>query len=197
MTLGADILDVLRTPNVHETLLAYFRSHYRIQWITCYRSLPTAAVAGSWLWHSDSFPPHTCKMFVHLTEAKADTGATDLMNREDTMAYRRAGYFGQFLSERYADLQDFAKQHGLRYRPFHLDAEPGDATILDVNYFHRAVAPRTAFRDILSFYFLPSPISWEEELKREGVERITKRSLNVPKDPRPGNSGTSSSQTMM
>ncbi len=187
LTLGADILDVLRNPEVHQNLLAYFRSHYRIYWVTGYRSLPTtAAVKGSWLWHSDSFPPHTCKMFLHLTKATGDTGATDFMNLEDTMMYRRAGYFGQFQKERYAELQDFAKDHNLPYRPFHLDAAPGDVTICDVNFFHRAVTPRAAFRDIVSFFFVPNPIHWEEQLKLDGIENISKRAAILPKDPHPG-----------
>ncbi len=186
ITLGADILDVLRSPEVHRNLLAYFRSHYRIHWVTSYRSLPTkAAVAGSWLWHSDSFPPHTCKMFLHLTKATADTGATDFMNREDTMAYRRAGYFGQFRGERYAELQDFARDHHLPYRPFHLDAAPGDVTICDVNFFHRAVTPRADFRDIVSFFFVPNPIHWEEQLALDGIQNISKRAAILPKNPHP------------
>ncbi len=197
ITLGSDILDALRSPEVHQALLAFFRSHYRVYWATSYRSLPTSAVAGSWLWHSDSFPPHTCKMFLHLTRATADTGATDFMNREDTMAYRRAGYFGQYLGERYADLQDFAKKHRLPYRPFHLDANPGDATICDVSFFHRAVAPRTEYRDIVSLFFLPNTIHWEKQLELEGIETVSKRTAALPKDPHPSAAIASSGEKRM
>ncbi len=185
-TLGPGILDVLRSPEVHRQLLSFFRSHYRIQWATCYRSFPTEQVAGSWLWHSDSFPPYTCKMFLHLTKATTDTGATEFMNREDTMAYRRAGYFGQFLSERYADLQDFAKDKNIPYRPFHLDAAAGDATICDVSFFHRAVAPRADFRDIVSFFFVPNDVHWEKQLERDGLDSLSHRKASLPKDPHQG-----------
>lgn len=183
--LGIEILDVLRNPNVHAALLNFFKSNYRIEWATCYRSIPSDKIAGSWLWHSDSFPPHTCKLFLHLTEAKADTGATQLMNKEDTMAYRDAGYFGQQLDERYADLQDFAKEHGLPYRPFHNDAAAGDATILDQNFFHRAVAPRKAFRDIISFFFVPNILPWDEQLEKNGLGSLIIGKGGVPKDPHP------------
>ncbi|MBT4120377.1 MAG: hypothetical protein HOG89_03425 [Candidatus Peribacter sp.] len=183
ITLGEDLLDVLHTPAVNAALLNFFQSNYRIEWATCYRSVPSEAIAGSWFWHSDSFPPHTCKLFLHLTEAMEDTGATQLMNREDTMAYRDAGYFGQQLDERYADLQDFAKEHKLPYRPFHNDANAGDATILDQNFFHRAVAPRKAFRDIVSFFFVPNILPWYEQLERDGIDSLT--ISGVPKDPHP------------
>lgn len=184
-TLDAGLLDVLRSPEVHRALLQFFRGHYRIAWVVCYRSLPTERVSSSWLWHADCFPPHTCKMFLHLTPATADTGAMELMTRADTMMYRRAGYFGQYLSERYADLQDFAKDHGLPYRPFHFEAAPGDATIFDMNCFHRAVPPRTAFRDVIQFFFLPNMIPWEEQLHRDGIDSVgSQAGGGFPKDPR-------------
>lgn len=184
-TLDTGLLDVLRSPEVHRALLQFFRGHYRIAWVVCYRSLPTQHVSSSWLWHSDSFPPHTCKMFLHLTSATAETGAMELMNRADTMAYRRAGYFGQHLGERFADLQEFAKHHNLPYRPFHFEANPGDATIFDMNFFHRAVPPRKDFRDVIQFFFLPNTIPWEEQLTRDGIDSVGGLAGGgFPKDPR-------------
>ena len=186
-TLGADILDALQTTAVHEALLSFFRSHYRIEWVTCFRSLPTeGSAAGSRLWHSDSFPPSTCKMFLHLTPATEDNGATEFMNREDTMAYRRAGYFGQFRAERLADLQEFAREHHLPYRPSRFSAAAGDVTIFDMNFFHRAIPPRRAFRDVVQFFFVPSLVHWEEQLRRDGgVEGLNKRGVTkLPRNPR-------------
>jgi len=195
-TLGTDILDAVRAPAIHDALLRFFRGHYRIEWITCFRTFPAKRVAGSWLWHSDSFPPHTCKLFLHLTPANVETGATEFMTLADTMAYRRAGYFGQFKDERFANLEEFAAAHHLPYRPFHFDAEPGDGTLFDMNFFHRAVRPEHAFRDVIQFYFLPSPIPWEQQYERD-VEKLMAVTGNFPKNPRPGASVTASSQSMM
>lgn len=183
--LGEGVLDVLRHTDVHHALLQFFHGHYRIYALGAWRTIPAPAdkVMGSWLWHSDSYPPHTCKLFLHLTPANAETGATEFMNLEDTMAYRRAGYFGQFRVERYADLQDFAKAHGIPYRPFHLDAEPGDATLFNMNFFHRAVSPRKAIRDVVQFFFVPSLIPWEEHYKRD-IDRLMTTLGGFPNDPR-------------
>ena len=185
LTLGTDLLDVLRAPEVDRALRAFFRGYYRIESIGASRSLPSKERSSSWLWHSDSFPPYTCKLFLHLTPATADRGATEFMSLADTMAYRRAGYFGQYRDERYASLEDFAQKNSLPYRPQHFDAEPGDATLFNMNFFHRAVAPRTAFRDIVSFYFLPSPIPWEEHFAQfsDYVTSEEKKS-GFPKNPR-------------
>ncbi|TSC98582.1 MAG: Uncharacterized protein Greene101449_918 [Candidatus Peregrinibacteria bacterium Greene1014_49] len=196
-SLGMDLLDALKSPVADQALRSFFRGYYRVKWVVCYRSLPAQQVTSSWLWHSDSFPPHTCKMFLHLSESTADSGAMELMTLEDTMAYRRAGYFGQFADERYAGLEDFAKAHKLPYRPFHFDAKPGDGTIFDMNFFHRAVPPRPGhFRDVVQFYFLPSSIPWEKQLELDGVANLTSQG-GYPKDPRPGASQTSSQSTMM
>jgi len=123
-------------------------------------------------------------MFLHLTPATAETGATEVMNREDTMAYHGAGYFGQYRSEFKADLESFAKEHGLPYQPLHFDATPGDVTFLNMNFLHRAVAPRTGHRDIVSFCFLPNILPWEEQLEIDGIDSITIAG-GIQKDPHP------------
>lgn len=183
-SLGADLIDVFRSPEVHNAFLAFFRGHYRIEWITSYRTIPSDRKAGSWLWHSDSYPPFTCKLFIHLTPATAEIGATEFMSRSDTMAYRRAGYFGQYLDERYADLEEFAKAHDLPYRPFHRDADPGDVTIFNMNCFHRAVAPRKGFRDIVQFFLVPNPIPWDQQFAKDGIGSMDSKGGGFVNDPR-------------
>lgn len=183
MNLGEDLLDVLRNPEVNRSLEQFFNGYFRIEWAMCYRSIPCDRPASSWLWHSDSYPPHTCKMFLYLTPANVDRGAMQIMNLEDTMAYRDAGYFGQNLDERYDNLEEFAKAKNIPYRPHHVDTQPGDATIFDMNFFHKAVAPKTQFRDVIQFFFLPSLIPWEDQLQQDGIEYLGKLG-NVPKDPR-------------
>lgn len=183
-SLGSDLLDVLRASPVDRALRAFFRGYYRVESIGVSRSLPSKALTNSWLWHSDSFPPYTCKLFLHLTPTNADRGATEFMNPADTMAYRHAGYFGQYRDERYANLQEFAQAHGLPYRPHHFDAEPGDATLFNMNFFHRAVAPKTKFRDIVHFYFLPSPIPWDEHYAQDPEYLSREKKSGFPKDPR-------------
>lgn len=182
-TLGSDMLDVFKHPEVNAALMAFFRCHFRIEWVNVFRSVPATHKISSWLWHCDSFPPGTCKLFLHFTPATADLGATEFMNREDTMAIRRAGYFGQYLGERYADLEAFAREHGIPYRPYRREAEPGDATIFDMNFFHRAVSPTHDFRDVMQVFLLPNPIPWNEQLAKDGIDSYTPEK-GYPKDPR-------------
>ncbi|MCA9058531.1 MAG: hypothetical protein KDA85_08530, partial [Planctomycetaceae bacterium] len=52
-TLGRSVVEIFAHPDVNQQIRAYFGSHFRIQWLDCYRSLPTTEVSHSWLWHSD------------------------------------------------------------------------------------------------------------------------------------------------
>ena len=195
-SLGIEILDVMRSPELHKALLQFFRSHYRIKGTAAWRSFPTNDPdCASWLWHSDTYPPFTCKFFLHLTAADGQTGATEFMNREDTMAYRKAGYFGQFSNERTADLETFAKEHGIVYRPVRIDVQPGDVTIFNENFFHRAVPPRKDFRDVVQFLMLPSPVSWEDDYRRDPA-RLNEEMTDFAKDPRVQASASGSSMMM-
>lgn len=182
--LDAGLMDVFENEEVHNTFLAFFGGHYRIEWVNTFRSVPANRKASSWLWHSDSFPPHTCKLFLHLTDATAETGATDFMSLQDTHAFRKAGYFGQYLAERYDGLEEFAKEKGLNYNPIHFDAAPGDATIFDMNFFHRAVSPKVRYRDVVQYYLMPNTIHWKEQFEKDGVDGMRAAHKGYPKDPR-------------
>lgn len=188
---GKEIFDVFKHPEVHKVFLGFFRGDYRIEWLASWRTIPSDRKASSWLWHSDSYPPFTCKLFLHLTPVDGQTGATEFFSKEDTMAYRRAGYFGQYLDERYADLEEFAKANHLPYRPFHRDANPGDATIFNMNCFHRAVAPRAGFRDIIQFFLVPNPIPWDEQLQKDGYGNFDAKGGGYLNDPRRRDAGMS------
>lgn len=195
-TFGTGILDVFTSPEVDRALLSFFRGYYRLESLAASRTLPTDRVTGSWLWHCDTFPPCTCKLFLHLTPANADRGATEFMDRKDTMAFRDAGYFGQYPNERVGNLDEFAAKHGIPYRPFHLDAEPGDVTIFNQNYFHRAIAPKSAFRDTLQFFLLPNLIPWDEQYRKD-PDFLVRNTVSFPKNPAIPGSTSGSSDGMM
>ena len=186
-TMGTEYLEIFHSPELHKALLAFFRGDYRLEWVSAFRTLPSTHVVSSWNWHTDSNPPFTCKVFLHLTSATADTGATEFMTPADTEAYRRAGYFGDHYGrERMGDkeIREFAAKHNLPYRPFHFDVSAGDASLFNQNFLHRAVAPRTGYRDVFEFFLLPNPIPWHEQLAKDGIDSAQLRMPLYPKDPR-------------
>ena len=165
-------LNIFKNPEVDRELKHYFGGWYRVEWLTAYRTVPTKEkLESAWLWHSDSSPSETCKVMVFLTDAGWDRGATEFMSREDTMLYRDKGYFGSHLHLRRSDLDVFAKEHNLPYRPFHHEAKAGDVMLFENNVFHRAIPPIKDYRDVVCFTMLPNTRPWDEQLKREGIER--------------------------
>ena len=118
----------------------------------------------------------------HLTDAGAELGATKFMNMGDTLEYYRAGYRGH-TSKRVEDLEAFAKQHALPYRPFHHEARAGDVMLFNNNALHRAVPPQSDFRDVLTYLLLPNPIPWDKQLELDGVKSIESNPGGFPRMP--------------
>jgi hypothetical protein len=180
--LGREIVDIFSSEVLDKQIRAFFGCHYRIQWLDCYRSFPTKQVSHSWLWHSDNVPIHTLKVMLHLTDAGERRGATKFMNFADTLAYYEAGYRGD-LSKRKEDLESFAKQHELLYRPFSHDAKAGDVILFVNNALHKAVPPIDGYRDVLTFLLLPNPIPWNRQLEIDGIEQIEANPGGYPRNP--------------
>ncbi|MCA9060321.1 MAG: phytanoyl-CoA dioxygenase family protein, partial [Planctomycetaceae bacterium] len=135
-----------------------------------------------WLWHSDNVPTETLKVMLHLTDAGPDQGATLFMSFDDTQEYFRAGYRGD-TSQRVADLQGFASTHDLPFRPFSHHAKAGDVMLFNNNALHRAVPPRSGYRDVLTYLILPNPIPWDQQLALDGISAIESCPGGYPRDP--------------
>ncbi|WP_404304855.1 phytanoyl-CoA dioxygenase family protein [Neorhodopirellula lusitana] len=182
--LGTSVLDIFHNPILDGGIREFFGSNYRIQWMDCYRSLPTKDVSHAWLWHSDNVPCETLKVMLHLTDAGEHRGATQFMSLGDTEAYYRAGYRGSRSSRR-ENLDQFAQQHSLPHRPFHHDAKAGDVMLFLNNALHKAVPPQTSFRDVLTYLLLPNPIPWDKQLACDGLESIEFNPGGYPQSPFP------------
>lgn len=180
--LGRGVVDIFYSDILDQQIRGFFGSHYRIQWLDCYRSLPTTSVSHSWLWHSDNVPSETLKVMLHLTDAGREQGATQFMSVEDTLAYYRAGYRGH-RANRLEDLEGFARQHDLPYRPFHHDAKAGDVMLFLNNTLHKAVPPRAGYRDVLTYLLLPNPIPWDQQLEHDGLAAVESQPGGYPREP--------------
>ena len=176
--LGRPVVDIFHGEELDRKIRGVFGSHYRIQWLDCYRSLPATDVSSSWLWHSDNVPAEALKVMLHLTDAGVDQGATQFMTMGDTLAYYKAGYRGP-TSKRVEDLQSFAGAHDL---PHH-DAQAGDVMLFLNNALHKAIPPQKEYRDVLTYLLLPTPIPWDEQLEQDGIETVESNPGGYPRMP--------------
>jgi hypothetical protein len=140
--------------------MGYFGSYYRIEWLDCYRSFPTEEPRAAWLWHMDNVPIECMKVILYLTQADAQTGATQVLSVKDTRRLHGLGYFGIYDDERKAEIGG---------APLSLSMDRGDALCLDNNLLHRAVPPKYKYRDVATFLILPNRCPWHEQLEMDGL----------------------------
>lgn len=166
--LGDEIVNIFHHPEVNKALMTYFGGFYRIAWVDCYRTIPTSVRKQAWLWHSDNVPINLLKVQILLTDAKKDTGAINVLNHADTVRFRKAGYFGDIVSERLVDLAEFAKNKGIEFNPICCEANAGDILLFDNNDLHCAVPPKNGFRDALTVLLFPCDIPWFQHYEKNG-----------------------------
>jgi hypothetical protein len=181
-TFGDQLLDALRGP-LDEALRRHFRSHYRLESIDCYRSMPSRARAGSWLWHKDNVPFGCIKAMLHLTPTTAETGAMRFLDWADTRKMHRIGYFGVRARERIGDIAALAAERGQHVTIRHVDAKPGDVLIFNNNLLHSAVPPEHSHRDVCTILVLPNEVPWDAALRRSGRDHIQDAATSYPARP--------------
>jgi hypothetical protein len=167
--------------DVEQRLRAYFHSHFKVQVVHAVRVHPIPAAQGSFLWHIDDMPQEAVSLFVYLTDTDDDGGGTAFLDRGETAALQRAGYFGHRTKERIDDIAAFGAGLGIACKPFRPKLARGDGILWQNNVLHRGILPRRGFRDLLSIMFLPSPRPWREEAAREGFAAIQARARGESK----------------
>lgn len=177
--LGEEVLDLFRGPADHAIRL-HLNSFYRLHQVKCYRSIPAENPIGAWLWHTDNYPPEVKKIMLYLTDCNPENGVTSFISLEHTAKLQRAGYFGVNHGERRGDLESYARDLGVDIDVKWNSIKAGSAILFEVNTLHRANIPRLGFRDVVTFTLMPSPIAWDVELARRGIERLEAEKAMYP-----------------
>ena len=99
-TLGITIDELFSNNEAVDIINSIVGSNFRVVWIDCYRttSVERAKTEQSWLWHTDNTPVGSLKCMIALTDISSKSGAMSYLNRESTLANRRAGYHGDISS---------------------------------------------------------------------------------------------------
>jgi hypothetical protein len=177
---GESILDIFDGP-LGAALQTVLGSHFRIEWLDCYRTIPGES-KKSWLWHIDNDPPFVIKVLLYLNDSTMENGATRILSTKDTKTSFEHGYFGVYDSERTSELlsTDWAKAGQIKEQiP---ERKAGDAMIFSTNNLHRGGTVRSGFRDVMSFLLVPSPIPWRTAYQRTGQNYVHLAS-GFPSDP--------------
>jgi hypothetical protein len=157
-----------------------YGSEFTVLWCDCYRATvgrPTA----SWLWHFDNVPLPALKVLLYLSDTK-DTGATTrMLNYEISQALKQRGYLGLTIGDRTADIKAVADAWNIPATVHAPELEAGDALLFHTNCFHQAVTPARGFRDVMTFFVLPSRQPWRQSVG--DLLRLEKRPGGFPSQP--------------
>lgn len=164
-------------------LEACYGSHFRIDWVDCYRTVADAERKTSWLWHSDNVPSSGLKVMLLLTDSARETGAMRYLPRKISTALNGAGYFGIRVGERRLDLGSFAARAAIVPEPRYREAPAGDVLVFDPNILHCGEPPQRGYRDVMTFFMVPSLISWRDALRVTGTQRLQSSPGGYPSSP--------------
>lgn len=160
---------------------SYLGSHFKLDSIRLYRSIPNPDPLVSFRWHWDSAPFGQLHVIVYLTDSGADGsgGATEFLARPLSEQLRQTEYFSCGIDNRVLELEELPG--GAALKDFVIRATParGDGLIFAPGLTcHRGVPPAQGFRDVLLLVLMPSLDPWAISLAAEGNEAMTRRMID-------------------
>jgi hypothetical protein len=173
-SLFIDLLPLIFAPNVERVLESYFRSYFRLDHCTLYRTHPVSVSQGSFLWHRDLAPMGQVHIMLYLTDAGEESGSTEFLDLADTRRMAESGYAFADIDHRLDDLGPLLKPGDppldiIRPRP----AAGGGIMFAASRCLHRGRVPKRAFRDVFLLVLLPSTIPWRTDAEDFGVTLVS------------------------
>ena len=162
------LLAAALSPEADARIKRFFGSEYLVHWYVVNRANPGPDQnRNSFLWHCDKGPRAHLKLLVYLNGEEEHGGRTEFLDLKATQALARSGYLFGRVADRRADLAPLAERVGADYRPRSWRMAPGEALLFQPSsVLHRGVMPIRAARYMLSICLLPSPVPWDEALRR-------------------------------
>lgn len=163
-----EILSAALSPVADRRIAAFFESEYLVHWFTLTRT-PAAERQDSvsFRWHCDRGPRSHLKLLVYLNATREHGGNTELLDLEQTARVADRGYLFGPSEKRIEDLERLSRKVGRELRPRLRELEAGEGLLFQPSrVLHRGVSPTRGPRFVLTLCLLPSPVPWQEALRR-------------------------------
>ncbi len=153
---------------VTERAEAYFASHFLVYWFTVSRTAPAAQQKSvSFRWHCDKGPRHHLKLLVYLNATAEHGGNTAFLSSEHSALAAALGYLFGPTRRREGDLAELSRRAGRSLKESCREMSAGQGVLFQpATVLHRGVSPGRASRYVLTLCLLPSPVPWQEALRR-------------------------------
>ncbi|MCZ6783928.1 MAG: hypothetical protein O7G30_11540 [Proteobacteria bacterium] len=166
------LLEAALPPAVDARAARYFGSEYLVHWFAVTRTEPGGGT-NSFLWHCDRGPTRHLKLLLYLNDESEHGGNTEFLDREATERIGRRGYVYASSEDRVADLRPLAVRAGVAFRPVHEPMGAGDGILFQPALtLHRGIRPTLGPRTVLTLCLLPSPVPWQEALRRGAMSDL-------------------------
>ncbi len=157
---------------------AYFGSNFKIYLASFYRTSPDdTKPESSFLWHFDNADDEEIKVMIYLDEVTENSGALRVKSLAVSNEARRRGFWHRSDYDRARPIfDDDATTQVLR-------GDPGTAIFFRPGRVaHKATAPRSGHRDVVTLVLIPSTISWREHYARN--RHLLSTNAGICLDPR-------------
>jgi hypothetical protein len=164
---GIEFLEMVLTPQNEQVIQDYFGCLFAPTSLSFYRTDPLTDPGCSFRWHVDVGPRCHLKMLVYLNSGHG--GGTDLINRQASRLFERAGYGNLPLGDRVDDLDPISEAFNITYVPIKVrPSVPGAALIFESgNCIHKGILPTKGPRYVAGVTFIPFFTPWREFVKEK------------------------------
>jgi hypothetical protein len=169
-----DLLPLVFTPDVERTLEAYYKSFFRINHCSLYRTHPVANPKVSFCWHRDHASMGQVHIMLYLTDSGDESGATEFLNLADSRRLAEVGYSFVNPDERVDMLDPYVKPGDPPLQPIRPKLIAGDGVLFAASRcLHRGRVPTKGFRDVFLIMLMPGTAPWRVEMDDFGVEIVS------------------------
>lgn len=172
LELNDEVIDFFKkvlTPEVDAELKAYFNSNYAIMFYSSRNiTLDSRETNPSIKWHCDGAPTKSAMVMCYLNGEEDHQSSTLFLNEDVTKKLKEIGYIYSKVVDRHEEIDDLLEYYDLDRTVHRHEFKPGETIIFGASQVaHRAEVPKVdGARTTLDFCIVPSPVPWDEAIKR-------------------------------
>ncbi|MHC8510444.1 MAG: hypothetical protein ACYYKD_13860 [Rhodospirillales bacterium] len=151
-------------------LTSFFRSEYRVMFLTVVKTEPSEESNESFLWHKDAGPGKHAKIILYLTDAVETGGRTDFIDAAAAARIAAAGYDFPDVVSRIEDISAFSAEQGLQFDISSNPPAAGQSVIFKpFHVLHKGIGPARGPRWTVTLILTPHDEPWRKDIEHRNL----------------------------